>query len=191
LILIYSARNTLNDKIYIGQTQDFKRRKWEHRCTEGKRTAFANAIKAYGFDVFEFKVLFKAENTGEADELERFLIAALKTQDHRFGYNLARGGKVNRGWKASKAVRRRMRAGQLGKKIPLRVRKRISLGMKRWYLKSKKGRRHRKTLQKSMRGNSYALGYKHTKNARSRISASLLGNKRFPNKRGYHGRFTA
>src|SRR6266478_3230602 len=107
MIYIYSVRNTINDKIYIGQTKDFKKRKREHKCFAryGSTLLLHKAIRKYGFSAFEFKIVGEAKTETQADIAEKLWIRWLKTRDSRFGYNLAEGGLVNRGFKLSSELR--------------------------------------------------------------------------------------
>ena len=59
---IYKVTNKINGKIYIGQTNNFEKRKREHLLD--KRTnhqAFKRALNKYGFDGFDWEIIDKCE----------------------------------------------------------------------------------------------------------------------------------
>jgi group I intron endonuclease len=198
-IIIYSARNTFNDKLYIGQTQDFKKRKREHKCfaRSGSFLPFHKAIRKYGFDAFEFNIMYKAKDGKQADAAEQFCIRVLKTRDSRFGYNIAEGGLVNRGYKISlqgrknnrKAQRkfwdsprgmvlRRKKSKELrGRTLSLSTRKKMGKASKALW-DGPRGAEMRSLLRERVLGNTYAAGHHHTLSEEQRRirSERLKGN---------------
>ena len=56
---IYKITNMVNDKVYIGQSQDIYNRWKEHKYARNKRYCFAlySAFKKYGFDNFSFEII--------------------------------------------------------------------------------------------------------------------------------------
>lgn len=69
---IYKITNTINNKIYIGQTNDIKRRFREHKnLMYGKvgNKHLYSAIKKYGLDSFIFEII---EETEDYNERENF-----------------------------------------------------------------------------------------------------------------------
>ena len=96
-----------NGKMYIGQTINEKRRKSQHKYETSKsNTYFGKAIRKYGFENFEYKVLIKFKPTFDIEKLKRVLdkleqryIKLYKSDESEFGYNLNKGGKGNLGYK--------------------------------------------------------------------------------------------
>jgi len=92
--IIYKATNKLNGKIYIGQTfKTLKERKSAHknRAMFGSNYHFHNAIRKYGFDVFEWKILEKGiTNKDKLDALEIKYIKRFDSIEN--GYNISTGG---------------------------------------------------------------------------------------------------
>lgn len=90
---IYRYTNTVNGKIYIGQT----RSTLEHRANKGRGYVesryFWNAIQKYGWDAFEPDVLIQVETAEEANELEKYYIKTMNSRDPNVGYNIEEGGK--------------------------------------------------------------------------------------------------
>jgi len=72
---IYKITNTLNNKCYIGQTDDVKRRFTEHKALGYGRenSILYRAIKKYGLENFTFEVI--EENIENYNEREKYWIA--------------------------------------------------------------------------------------------------------------------
>lgn len=90
---IYSYTNTVNGKIYIGQT----RSTLEHRANKGRGYVesrhFGNAIKKYGWDAFKPDILAQVKTAEEANDLEKYYIKTMNSRDPNVGYNIDEGGK--------------------------------------------------------------------------------------------------
>ena len=67
IMYLYKITNNINQKIYIGITNNYKKR-WANHGTED--TVISNAIKKYGKENFTFEVLFENVSIEEIDELE-------------------------------------------------------------------------------------------------------------------------
>ena len=99
--IIYKATNTTNGKVYIGQTsRTLEERRKEHESIAKETTwktegFFYGAIALFGIDKFSWEVLETVETDGNETDLhyllleaERQQIAAHKSYDRRFGYNI-------------------------------------------------------------------------------------------------------
>lgn len=84
--------NKINQKRYIGLTSQTPEQRW--RKGEGYKgsTHFYNAIKKYGWDEFDHKILATELTKEEACKLEIELIEMYRTTDEKYGYNLKSGG---------------------------------------------------------------------------------------------------
>lgn len=93
---IYQITNLINNKIYIGQTNDIAKRWSNHRCCNSPNMVIARAIKKYGVENFKFEVLFSGLTPEEADKKE---VEIIKEKNSRVpnGYNVAIGGHHNNG----------------------------------------------------------------------------------------------
>lgn len=81
-----------NGKVYIGQTSQSTAQRWVRG--KGYKGQFVErAIKKYGWDNIEHRVLYSGLNEEEANKYEIELIAEYKSNDERYGYNLQAGGK--------------------------------------------------------------------------------------------------
>ena len=91
--VIYQAINKINNKIYIGATNNFKRRKAEHAHHAYKDGgAFHEDIRKYGIGVFEWHILEECDDA-ERDERERYYITKYReTYGKDAIYNICDGG---------------------------------------------------------------------------------------------------
>ena len=91
--VIYMYRNTINNKIYIGQTcQDLDKRAGSNGIQYRHCPHFYAAIKKYGWKSFERSILFSDLSLEEANKLEIELIEKYKSYDADIGYNIQSGG---------------------------------------------------------------------------------------------------
>lgn len=72
-LVIYKAVNLKNGKIYIGRTNNFKKRVGEHLRSKSN-FCFSRAINKYGKDNFIFEIIHVAKNNTELSQLEEFYI---------------------------------------------------------------------------------------------------------------------
>lgn len=95
--VIYKVTNTINNKIYIGQTRLAEPQRWQQHVwhaynnPEGDCVALCNAIKKYGRENFLREIL---ENLPDEnlDEREEYWISFYDSTNREVGYNLALGG---------------------------------------------------------------------------------------------------
>lgn len=112
---IYKIINTINNKIYIGQTNDFEKRIKQHKFCKKRKPLYLAFLK-YGIDNFNFEMIEECA-IADLDEREAFYLNLYKSYERELGYNLARRpGLNNRGCKFSPETISRMRLSQLGKK---------------------------------------------------------------------------
>ena len=71
---VYQITNQVNNKVYIGITNNYKKRWENHKCNNNPSMAIAKAIKKYGKDNFIFEVLYSNLSVEEAEALEIKLI---------------------------------------------------------------------------------------------------------------------
>lgn len=110
--VIYLYTNKINGKVYIGQTiGDEENRKKSHRLSKDEYP-FHCAIRKYGWDNFEYKVIFKTSTklsknfSNHHDNLvetrrklrvilnaeEKYFIRKYKATNPKYGYNISEGG---------------------------------------------------------------------------------------------------
>lgn len=91
--IIYKVTNTVNNKLYIGQTiKALNERKNGHHQTQDN-TYFHRAIAKHGRDIFVWEVIdTSATDSKTLNELEIHYIKTLKTHSTQHGYNMTWGG---------------------------------------------------------------------------------------------------
>lgn len=96
--VIYKITNDINGKIYIGMTNDTKRR-WRYDGIEYRpplnsdhHRPFWNAIQRYGWDNFKKEILIHDLTKEEAFEKEKEMIKRFDSTNKTIGYNLSPGG---------------------------------------------------------------------------------------------------
>lgn len=106
---IYCYTNRLNNKKYIGKTNNIERRKREHLSTAFNKNSkdynllFHQKIREYGIENFSFEILDKSEEKDEINYLEIFWIEKVNSFiKNNQGYNLTIGGDGNSYSKFSK-----------------------------------------------------------------------------------------
>jgi hypothetical protein len=89
--MIYSIKNKLNGKEYIGQTRYPVEKRWgEHACAKRRITTIGYALRKHGVENFEFSVIETCDDDTLNDR-EIFWIAERKTTAPQ-GYNQTSGG---------------------------------------------------------------------------------------------------
>ena len=102
---IYKYTNTVNGKVYIGQTSKSLEERAQangHNYCQCRR--FYAAIKKYSWASFIPEVLETVCTVEEANERETYYINLYKSTDERYGYNLALGGDNKQMMPATKAL---------------------------------------------------------------------------------------
>ena len=94
--IIYKYTNKINGKSYIGQTIHQTTRYSRHKQASDN-SYFHNAIRKYGFENFEYSVLFAIKCPKEyykeiLDNYEKFYIKEYKSLYTENGYNIDKGG---------------------------------------------------------------------------------------------------
>lgn len=104
----------INNKVYIGQSINIKRRKIEH-FTKRCNMVISKAIFKHGKENFNFKVLEECEES-QLDRLEIEYIKKYNSNNREFGYNIDNGG--NDVGKLSIETKEKLREMNSGKKNP-------------------------------------------------------------------------
>lgn len=185
---IYLARCKVNGKGYIGFTFDLTQRQEGHKrdAYDGSILAFHCAIRKYGWDAFEWSILYQDEDDDREwmGWWERKFIRELKTKVPN-GYNMTDGGDggairfgphteetkrkiANRSYVWSDESRKKMSIASKGRIVTEETRRKISeAGIGR---KQSEEARAKNSVSK--------IGHIVTKETRRKISESCKGKKR-------------
>lgn len=103
--IIYRITNTLNNKVYIGQTVNTFNIRYEGRKGEIAiervyrdyinnipNKHLLNSMNLYGLDVFKVDILKRGLTIEELNYWEELYIALYNSTDNRYGYNYKKGG---------------------------------------------------------------------------------------------------
>lgn len=92
--IIYIITNSINDKVYIGQTIQTLKSRWQAHCRKGsleeQNMQIKRAIRKYGKENFSIKELERC-SIAELDEKEIYYISLYDS--YKKGYNSTKGGK--------------------------------------------------------------------------------------------------
>lgn len=118
---MYIITNLVNGRHYIGQTYRSLPSRWKchvRRSAKGSNTAFHNAIRKYGPNLFYGDILWTGEAAKDAlDDKEKYFIQYYGSYNSVNGYNLTRGGDGCFGFKHRISARLRMSVVQRGRKL--------------------------------------------------------------------------
>ena len=151
---VYMIKCLINGKVYIGKSNDVKRR-WREHKSRLKRNNHENEKlqydwNEYGEDNFEFKLIENYDNEEFGIELEKKYINKYKSYDLNFGYNMTLG-KGENGWEIlTEETKKKLKGRELSEE-------------------------HKKKIGESNMGNKNALGYKHTEETKKKMSDSKKG----------------
>jgi group I intron endonuclease len=92
---IYTIKNKINNKVYVGQSIRVKNRLSEHiqNVINKKNCVLYNAINKYGLENFEFSIIDFANNIDSLNEKEIYYIKFYNSNNKKIGYNIEEGGK--------------------------------------------------------------------------------------------------
>lgn len=91
---VYIHTNKQNGKVYVGQTKfgDNPNKRWRNGEGYVMSVVFYQAIKKYGWDGFEHKIIKSGLTQDEANYLEESLIQQFDSTNFSNGYNIKPGG---------------------------------------------------------------------------------------------------
>ena len=86
-----------NNKIYVGQTKNFRTRQYHHKNAKEfhSNKRLDNAIQKYGWENIQKEILLECE-AEYVDFFERAFISGYNSTNQLFGYNLESGGNKNK-----------------------------------------------------------------------------------------------
>jgi group I intron endonuclease len=192
-LIIYKVTNKINGKAYIGQTVfSLKNRKNRHVSETLNRKDniyFHKAIRKYGSENFDWKILQKCDTIEELNKLEIHYIELYDTFNN--GYNLTKGGKGAVGYVPSRETRKKISEFRTGMNFSEETKRKISEGNK-----GKKhpmwGKKHpeetKQKISEALKGRKHPMygkrgkgsvnyGRKHSKDSKLKMSESTRGKK--------------
>lgn len=86
--IVYKITNKVDGKVYIGQTNNLKRRIQEHKHDKRDEHILYKVIREYGFENFKVEVLYEGPDFNKKEEE---YIKLYKSYDPDFGYNILPG----------------------------------------------------------------------------------------------------
>lgn len=117
---VYMFKNKASGKIYYGISRDAHKRRYAHvyAVKHGVKTPFYDAVRAYGWEAFEFEILHNDISEAEAASIEIELINSAKEQN--MCYNLHLGGHIGfdvrtKGQQSVEEWRKKMSIARKGK----------------------------------------------------------------------------
>jgi len=182
---VYQVKNKINGMSYIGKTINsftYRKRKHQEEASRDSRYYFHRALKKYGFNNFEWEILFNSDIDSILCEKERHFIESLETMRPQ-GYNLTEGGDGISGYKFSEAVRKKLSIIRKGKKVSQEVRAKISATKKGIPNKGHKGHpiseETRAKISKALKGQTHKgnKNYRPTEETKKKISKALKGHR--------------
>lgn len=91
MIGIYKFESKKTHKVYIGQSVNINKRKWEHLNNPSNNSLIDKRLKEYGEEAFDFEILELCKPE-ELDEKEKYWINYYDS--YKNGYNLTKGGRA-------------------------------------------------------------------------------------------------
>ena len=189
--ILYKIINTVNGKIYIGQTiQSLKNRKKDHRncMVRLQHLPLYRAFRKYGFEKFEWTTIYSANDKNDLDKREKYYIQFYKTTRPPYGYNMTYGGE---GGQHIEETKKKISESLKGRKFSEETKKKLSLSLKGKYTKEKSfwwGRKHakeeRRKIGDAQKGEkNHMYGKKATEETRRKMSGSHKGELHWNHKR--------
>src|ERR1035437_9726848 len=144
--IIYVITNSINDKVYVGQTWQSIKDRWDSSRGYKGCHHFYNVIKKYGKEKFNYTILVTTDNRITADYLETFWINVYDSTNRDFGYNLRSGGSHG---KHSEETKRKLSEAHKGTKASDETKKKMSeshIGLNTWIKNSILSDNHKKKI---------------------------------------------
>ena len=189
---VYSHRNKINGKMYVGITSQNPHKRWGKNGSEyGSKNVFGKAIKKYGWDNFDHIILYKNFTEEDAKWKEKLLIKLHKCKIP-YGYNMTDGGDGVAGNVWTDEMKKNQSI--IMKKIMNRpeIRNKLSESLKgrefspetiKKMSKSKTGLKRSDEFREKMK--TARVGYKHSEETKKKIS-EIQKNKPLTEKQKEH-----
>lgn len=131
---VYQIRNIINDKKYIGSSNDIQVRLNKHISLLKKNLHHSRHLQAaynkYGDSNFTFELLEEVDNTDSLREREQFYLDEYQTYFREYGYNTLFSTTTREGYRHSEETKVKISRVQIGKKLSTEHKLRISSGLR-------------------------------------------------------------
>lgn len=169
-MVVYRITNTINGKIYVGQTtQPLERYLKYHvhraRSQRDGNRYFHNALRKYGVDAFKIEQIYLAKSKHELDMMERFFIILHQSHVKTEGYNSTLGGEGTLGSRRSKEAKEAISKANTGRLVSDETRRKMSQSHKAFYANNPSAL---VTLRTRLRNRPPMLGKHHSKESNQR-----------------------
>lgn len=171
---IYKWTNLINNKIYIGQTQNFYDRMMQYKRGLDKHRVIGKAIQKYGFNNFDIDIIEKNVPINLLDCREQYWMDFYKSYNSDVGYNICKEAGTTRGFHHSEDTKKIMsdKRKQFCVEHPNYMR-----GSNNPNYGKKYSEERRKQISQRLIGNQYAKGstWKMSEESKQKISNALKG----------------
>lgn len=186
--IVYCVKNVVNGKKYIGQTiQSLTARKKDHKASICKHPhlLISKAYKKYGFENFEWTVLYEASSRSDLDRAEKKLIQEHNTFSPA-GYNMTTGGE---GAGHLPVTVEKIRTILQNRRVTKKTRQLLSRSLKGKYTGNQAsffGKKHteetKRKMSEAQKGDkNHNYGKKATRETRHKMSESHKGENHWNN----------
>ena len=164
-------------KVYIGQTKQDVKKRWSNGYGYATSPHFNRAIKKYGWNNIQHKIIAEGLTKKEANWLEQYLISYYHSNEGRYGYNITRGGDGSNGRIITKEERARLSEAHKGYKASEENKQKMREAHKKFYAANPEAYKKRQSWRKiavdmlDMDGN-YIKTFKSAKEAAQEIGSS-------------------
>ena len=198
LCIIYLLKNTINNKVYVGQTWNSLEERWASGYGYIKSKYLYNAICDYGDDKFYYEILTLCSTQEMADYWEDFFIKKFDSINRSKGFNLRNGGahgkfseesrkkmseklkgnKYSLGYKHTEESKKKMSESQKGKFVSEKTKAKLSKSL----LGKNKGKicteETKNKISNSLTGvKNHFYGKHHSEDAKQKMSNAKKGKK--------------
>lgn len=174
---MYLVTNLVTGKSYVGKTGQKVIDRWTRHKGDARkdeiRTYFHRALRKYGADSFDFRVLAEFGTEGQATNAERLWIITLNTHHKDHGYNLTLGGE---GCIPNEETRAKMSKAQKGRPRSEETKRKMSEIMQGRGVGRKISEETRKKKSEASSGtNNPFFGKTHSDETKKKISEAKKG----------------